>query len=218
MNVALGKNFMMQVFYLLSDYYMCNRLRSTLKGKSYDEVPEYYCQDWYHYPGFQITMSVRTQFKQTLWDLTRYQMSQTVASHLHPYYSHDWQRLKSKTDSDSSFCLHWHKLSVQTFPAAPLFSLYLKCLFFSVVGKHLCVVAGSLNPQLCSLSLLCVSFTPCHILLPSSASLMFTWFRVLREKTNKGMSSASFITSQPVISASAVVSLRCCHLICLSLS
>lgn len=47
---------------------------------------------------------------------------------------------------------------------------------------------------------------------------VFTLFWALREKTNKDMSSASFIAGQPVISASAVVCLRLCHLICLSLS
>lgn len=48
--------------------------------------------------------------------------------------------------------------------------------------------------------------------------VVFTWFKALKEKTNKDMSSVSFITDQPVISASAVVSLRRCNLICLSLS
>lgn len=47
---------------------------------------------------------------------------------------------------------------------------------------------------------------------------VFTWFRALEDKTNKYMSSVSFIAGQPVISASAVVSLRRCRLICLSLS
>lgn len=47
---------------------------------------------------------------------------------------------------------------------------------------------------------------------------VFTWFRALEEKTNKYMSSVSFIADQPVISASAVVSRRPCRLICLSLS
>lgn len=39
-----------------------------------------------------------------------------------------------------------------------------------------------------------------------------------KAKTNKQTSSVSFITGQPLISTGTVVSLQCCHLICLSLS
>lgn len=64
---------------------------------------------------------------------------------------------------------------------------------------------------------LCVLF----FVLPTFAincNALFIWFLELKEKTNKHMSSVSFIVGQPVINASAVVSLRRCRLICLSLS
>ncbi len=82
-----------------------------------------------------------------------------------------------------------------------------------MVGKHLCVAGGTLIPQPSSLSVLSVFVPPIFAVIA-----VFTWFRALEEKTNKYMSSVSFIAGQPVISAGAVVSLRRCRLICLSLS
>lgn len=69
-----------------------------------------------------------------------------------------------------------------------------------------CVVSASVAALLCPLvcSLRVSAFVP-----PIFAVMgitVFTRRRVMEEKTNKHMSSVSFIGGQPVISASAVVS------------
>ena len=126
---------------------------------------------------------------------------------------------ESSTDNASSICFPWHKLAAKGFAGCTLIFIYLKGLFSAVVGKHLRVVGGALNPELRSRSLLCVSYVvPRTFTVICIVGFTCSWFRALKEKTNKNMSSASFITSQPVISASALVSLRWCRLICLSLS
>lgn len=88
------------------------------------------------------------------------------------------------------------------------------------------MVGGTLITQLCSLSVLyaclflCTTYfcrhRHCCVYLVQGTGLLGSGFR--EKKTNKYMSSVSFIAGQPVISSSTVVSLRRCRLICLSLS
>lgn len=186
---------------------------------------QWLCLDWHHKPTFWLrgrrsghvvnhtcVMSVATR-GDTLIRSPRQQRHICLSS---PPQQRSC--FASRTDRASSVCYPWHQLAAKSFAGCALVSLYLKGLFAAMVGKHLCMLGGTLSPQPCfCLCCLCVFlFVP-----PTFAVIyiaVFTWFRAPKEKTNKDMSSTSFITGQPVISASAVVSLRRCRLICLSLS
>lgn len=105
-------------------------------------------------------------------------------------------------------------MAAKSFAGFSIVSFNLRGLFAAAVGKHLCAVGETLL----SIYVVCVSFSLYHLLFAVNCIAVFTRFRALEEKTNKHMSSVSFIAGQPVINASAVVSLRRCRLICLSLS
>lgn len=124
----------------------------------------------------------------------------------------------SRTDRASSVCYPWHELAAKTLLAAPLFPFTSRVCLLQW-WANTCVWRVELSAHNHVLYRCCLGvffFVP-----PTFAVIyiaVFTWFRALKEKTNKDMSSTSFIPGQPVISASAVVSLRRCRLICLSLS
>lgn len=146
------------------------------------------------------------------------QISQITAHHLPSYKPHNC--FANRTDRSAPLvCFAWHKLGVKKIILAAVFCVFpfpSRDLFNAVVGKHLYAVRGTPN-LVVYLCFLCFFFFGLSIF-SIMYIMVFTWFGALREKTNKGMSSAPFIIGQSVISASTVVNLRRCRLICLSLS
>lgn len=146
------------------------------------------------------------------------QIFQAAVLHLPLYHPTTTTCFASREDTTRQFVFLGIGCRLKVLLVAPLFlftsgvcSLWWwanTCVWWVELSAH--------NDVLCLLSVCFFFFVPHTFAI--ICIVVFTWFKALKEKTNKDMSSVSFITGQPVISASAVVSLRRCNLICLSLS